>query len=132
MSDHNNHAAKPVQFSLPAQRLAGDAGNPFAHQPVHYATALFSMKILLLRISANWEESNSPTIKNWESTRVKTQPETQLQRNRVQMRQLVVKECRKRAYDGALAVYYDDRKSLALQFHQPWNTSSTSKVIPNG
>ena len=47
---------------------------------------------------------------------IKTQPETQLQRNRVQMRQLVAKECRSRIYDGALAVYYDDRKRWRFSF----------------
>ena len=47
---------------------------------------------------------------------IKTQPETQLQRNRVQMRQLVAKECRSRIYDGALAVYYDDRERWRFSF----------------
>ena len=47
---------------------------------------------------------------------IKTQPETQLQRNRVQMRQLVAKECSSRIYDGALAVYYDDRKRWRFSF----------------
>ena len=47
---------------------------------------------------------------------IKTQPETQLQRNRVQMRQLVAKECRNSDYDGALAVYYDDRERWRFSF----------------
>ena len=47
---------------------------------------------------------------------IKTQPETQLQRNRVQMRQLVAKECRSHTYDGALAVYYDDRERWRFSF----------------
>ncbi len=47
---------------------------------------------------------------------IKTQPETQLQRNRVQMRQLVAKECRNSDYDGALAVYYDDKKRWRFSF----------------
>lgn len=47
---------------------------------------------------------------------IKTQPRTQLQRNRVQMRQLVAKACRNEAYDGALAVYYDDQNRWRFSF----------------
>ena len=47
---------------------------------------------------------------------IKTQPETQLQRNRVQMRQLVANECRDNGLDGALAVYYDDKNRWRFSF----------------
>ena len=47
---------------------------------------------------------------------IKTKPRTQLQRNRVQMRQLVAKECRDSDYDGALAVYYDDQNRWRFSF----------------
>ena len=47
---------------------------------------------------------------------IKTHSRTQLQRNRVQMRQLVAKECRSHTYDGALAVYYDDRERWRFSF----------------
>ena len=47
---------------------------------------------------------------------IKTNPETQLHRNRVQMRQLVAKQCQQSALDGALAVYYDDRRHWRFSF----------------
>ena len=47
---------------------------------------------------------------------IKTNPETQLHRNRVQMRQLVAKQCQQSALDGALAVYYDNRRHWRFSF----------------
>ena len=47
---------------------------------------------------------------------IKTNPQTQLHRNRVQMRQLVAKQCQESALDGALAVYYDDRRHWRFSF----------------
>ena len=47
---------------------------------------------------------------------IKTNPQTQLHRNRVQMRQLVAKQCQQSTLDGALAVYYDDRRHWRFSF----------------
>lgn len=47
---------------------------------------------------------------------IRTNPETQLHRNRVQMRQLVAKQCQQSALDGALAVYYDNRRHWRFSF----------------
>ena len=47
---------------------------------------------------------------------IRTNPETQLHRNRVQMRQLVTKQCRQSTLDGALAVYYDNTSHWRFSF----------------
>ena len=47
---------------------------------------------------------------------IKTNPETQLHCNRVQLRQLVAKQCQQSALDGALAVYYDNRRHWRFSF----------------
>ena len=47
---------------------------------------------------------------------IKTNPQTQLHRNRVQMRQLAATQCRQNALDGALAVYYSDKSHWRFSF----------------
>ncbi len=43
---------------------------------------------------------------------IKTKSKTRISRNRVRMRHIVAKECRKNSEDGALAVYYHDDENL--------------------
>ncbi len=47
---------------------------------------------------------------------IKTKPNTHISRNRVQMRQIVTKECSKNSEDGALAVYHDDKNLWRFSF----------------
>ena len=47
---------------------------------------------------------------------IKTKPQTQLHHNRVQMRQLVAKQCQSNTEDGALAVYHDNENQWRFSF----------------